>query len=109
MCADIFVWMKMKCFLKNTESAHTFSEEYLNLADRATAALSEKTSTDIITVTAKKRAEKTGGSGLEVFKGLKGTIQPTPHIRRGFDEVVEQAVQTVINHINAEIDKIGEN
>lgn len=57
----------------------------------------------------KKRAAQNGGNGLEVFKGLKGVIQPHSHIIRGFDEVVEQAVQTVIKHINAEIDKMGEN
>ena len=56
----------------------------------------------------KKRAEKTGGTGLEVFKGLKGTIQPIPHIRRGFDNVVEQAAQAVIDAISSEIDKLGD-
>ena len=39
----------------------------------------------------------------------KGTIQAQPHIRRGFDNKVNEAVQTVIDHINAEIDKMGEN
>lgn len=38
----------------------------------------------------------------------KGTIQAQPHIRRGFDNKVEEAVQTVINYINTEIDKLGE-
>lgn len=57
----------------------------------------------------KKRAEKTGGTGLEVFKGLKGTIQPIPHIRRAFDNKIDEAVQTVIDYINAELDKLGDN
>ena len=39
----------------------------------------------------------------------KGTIQPQPHIRRGFDNVVEQAAQAVIDSISAEIDKFGDN
>lgn len=38
----------------------------------------------------------------------KGTIQAQPHIRRGFDNKVSEAVQTVIDYINAEIDKLGE-
>lgn len=38
----------------------------------------------------------------------KGAIQPVPHIRQGFDETVEQASQTVINSVSAEIDKLGE-
>ena len=37
-----------------------------------------------------------------------GAIQPVPHIRQGFDETVEQASQTVINSVSAEIDKLGE-
>lgn len=56
----------------------------------------------------KRRAKKTGGSGLEVFEGLKGTIQPIPHIRRGFDNVVEQATQAVIDAVSSEIDKLGD-
>lgn len=39
----------------------------------------------------------------------KGTIQAQSHIKRGFDNKVNEAVQTVIKHINAEIDKMGEN
>lgn len=38
----------------------------------------------------------------------KGTIQAQPHIRRGFDNVVEQAVQAVIDSISAELDKFGD-
>lgn len=37
-----------------------------------------------------------------------GAVQPVPHIRQGFDETVEQASQTVINSVSAEIDKLGE-
>lgn len=56
----------------------------------------------------KKRATKTGGSGLEVFEGLKGTIQPIPHIRRAFNNKIDEAVQTVIDYVNAEIEKLGD-
>ena len=56
----------------------------------------------------KKRAEK-GQPELEVFKGLKGTIQPIPHIRRGFHNAAPQACQAVIDAIQNEIDKIGDN
>lgn len=56
----------------------------------------------------KRRAKKTGGSGLEIFKGLKGAIQPQPHIRRGFDEAIEEAVQILIDSVTAEIDKLGD-
>ena len=38
----------------------------------------------------------------------KGTIQPYPHIRRGFDATKEQAAQVLINAYNAEIDKLGD-
>ncbi len=38
----------------------------------------------------------------------KGTIQPVPHIRAGFDDTVEQNVQTLINAVNAVTDKLGE-
>lgn len=38
----------------------------------------------------------------------KGTIQAQPHIRRGFDNVVEQAAQAVIDAISSEIDKLGD-
>ena len=37
-----------------------------------------------------------------------GAVQPIPHIKRGFDETVEQASQAVINSVSAEIDKLGE-
>lgn len=39
----------------------------------------------------------------------KGTIQAQPHIRRGFDNKVNEAVQILIKHINNAIDKAGEN
>lgn len=39
----------------------------------------------------------------------KGTIQPHPHISRGFDNKVNEAVQILIKHINNAIDKAGEN
>lgn len=38
----------------------------------------------------------------------KGAIQPVPHIRAGFDDTVEQNVQTLINAANAVTDKLGE-
>lgn len=38
----------------------------------------------------------------------KGTIQPVPHIRRGFDNVREKAVNLVIDAVQKETDKIGE-
>ena len=38
----------------------------------------------------------------------KGTIQPVPHIRAGFDDTVEQNVQTLISAVNAVTDKLGE-
>ena len=38
----------------------------------------------------------------------KGVIQAEPHIRRGFDNVVDRAVQTVIDSINTEINKFGD-
>ena len=38
----------------------------------------------------------------------KGTIQAQPHIRRGFDNVAEQAAQAVIDSISAELDKFGD-
>lgn len=37
----------------------------------------------------------------------KGTIQPYPHIRRGFDAVKDRAAQVLIDTYNAEIDKLG--
>ncbi len=39
----------------------------------------------------------------------KGRIQPHPHIGRGFDNKVNEAVQILIKHINNAIDKAGEN
>ena len=42
------------------------------------------------------------GKEVEVSKG---TIQPQPHIRRGFDNVREKAVETVIDTIMQELDK----
>lgn len=38
----------------------------------------------------------------------KGTIQPTPHIRPGFDETLEQNVQLVADAVNKVIDRLGE-
>ena len=37
----------------------------------------------------------------------KGTIQPYPHIRRGFDAVKDRAAQVLIDAYNTEIDKLG--
>ena len=37
----------------------------------------------------------------------KGTIQPYPHIRRGFDAAKDRAAQVLINAYNAEFDKLG--
>lgn len=54
----------------------------------------------------KKRAKKEGGSGLEIFEGKKGAIQPRPHIRPGFDSTKEAAAQSLINTYNAELDKL---
>lgn len=42
------------------------------------------------------------GKEVEVSKG---TIQPQPHIRRGFDNVREKAVEIVIDTIMQELDK----
>lgn len=44
----------------------------------------------------------------KLYKVKKGTIQPIPHIRRGFDNVAEQAAQAVIDSISAELDKFGD-
>lgn len=49
--------------------------------------------------------QKRNGKTLKV---KKGAIQPVPHIRRGFDNVKEQAAQTVIEAYNREIDKLSE-
>ena len=37
----------------------------------------------------------------------KGTIQPRPHIRRGFDNKVNAAVQALLNHVNNAINRAG--
>ena len=39
----------------------------------------------------------------------KGTIQPRPHIRRGFDNKVNAAVQALLNHVNNAINRAGDN
>ena len=44
----------------------------------------------------------------KLYTVKKGTIQAQPHIRRGFDNVVEQATQAVIDSISAELDKFGD-
>ena len=44
----------------------------------------------------------------KLYTVKKGAIQPQPHIRRGFDNVVEQAAQAVIDSISAELDKFGD-
>ena len=41
------------------------------------------------------------------YKVKKGTIQAVSHIRRGFDSVKNEAVNTAIAAYNAEIDKLG--
>lgn len=46
------------------------------------------------------------GQEVEVHKG---TIQPHPHIRRGFHNAAPQACQAVIDAIQNEIDKMGDN
>lgn len=38
----------------------------------------------------------------------KGTIQPVPHIRKGFDNKVEEAARLVINAVENELDRLGE-
>ena len=43
------------------------------------------------------------GKKVEVSKG---TIQPHPHIRLGFDQTLEQNVQTLVDAANAVIDKL---
>ncbi len=37
----------------------------------------------------------------------KGTIQPHPHIRLGHDETLEQNIQTLVNAVNAEIERLN--
>ena len=43
----------------------------------------------------------------KTYKVKKGTIQPYPHIRRGFDAVKDRAAQVLIDAYNTEIDKLG--
>ena len=43
------------------------------------------------------------GKEVEV---LKGTIQPQPHIRRGFDNKVNEAVKGVIESVDSELKKL---
>lgn len=42
------------------------------------------------------------------YKVKKGSIQPLPHIRSGFDASVNAASQAVIDAYNREIDKLGD-
>lgn len=44
-------------------------------------------------------------NGKEVIVN-KGTIQPQPHIRRGYDNKINQACDTIFNSINNEIEKL---
>ena len=45
--------------------------------------------------------------GTFVFmKQRKGTIQPVPHIRRGFDNVKDKVARTIIEVYNRELDKL---
>ena len=58
-------------------------------------------------------AQRSGDTMTQIRGGKrysvsKGTIQPYPHIRRGFDATKEQAAQVLINAYNAEIDKLGD-
>lgn len=43
----------------------------------------------------------------KTYKVKKGTIQPYPHIRRGFDAAKDRAAQVLIDAYNAEFDKLG--
>lgn len=54
-----------------------------------------------------KRKRKSAGGGMELkeVEVNKGTIQPVPHIRRGFDNKVKQAAETVISEVQAEINR----
>ena len=51
----------------------------------------------------KTMKQKRHGKNVEVKKGL---IAPEPHIRRGFDDVIESAVDEVINEIETETGKV---
>lgn len=44
---------------------------------------------------------------LVAMKQRKGAIQPHPHIRLGFDETLEQNIQTLVNAVNAEIERLN--
>ena len=52
-----------------------------------------------------KQTRKIKGVKKEVIIN-KGKIDPVPHIRRGFDNVKEQAVQMVIDSVMSELEKI---
>jgi len=41
------------------------------------------------------------------FSVRKGTIQAVPHIRKGFDETVQQAAERLIEAYNNEVDRLG--
>lgn len=45
--------------------------------------------------------------GGKEYKVQKGTIQPQSHIIRGFENKIEEAVNTVIDSVNEELDKFG--
>lgn len=46
--------------------------------------------------------------GGKKYTVKKGTIQPRPHIRPGFDSTKEAAAQKLIDAFNAEINKLGD-
>lgn len=46
--------------------------------------------------------------GGKKYTVKKGTIQPRPHIRPGFDSTKEAAAQKLINAYSAEINKLGD-
>ncbi len=46
--------------------------------------------------------------GGKKYTVKKGTIQPRPHIRLGFDSTNEAAAQKLIDTYNTEIDKLGD-
>ena len=50
-------------------------------------------------------AFSSSGMELKEVEVNKGTIQPVPHIRRGFDNKVKQAAETVISEVQAEINR----
>ncbi len=47
--------------------------------------------------------QKRGGKEYEV---KKGAIQPVPHIRRGFDNKSEQAVEITVGYITDKIEEV---